>query len=77
MARWNIVHDHHFQGHGVTPRHLFIDFSNSLTQKHKYRHQDYISSSTLWKMVWPKLQQSVALEATLSVDSWLILSGVA
>ena len=29
------------------------------------------------KMVWPKLQQSVALEATLSVDSWLILSGVA
>ena len=28
-------------------------------------------------MVWPKQQQSVVLEATLSVASWLILSGVA
>ena len=34
----------------------------------------YIS---LWKMVWPKLQHSVVLEATLNVDSWLIHSGVA
>ena len=31
----------------------------------------------MWKMVWPKLQQRVVLEATLSVDSWLIHSGVA
>ena len=28
-------------------------------------------------MVWPKLQHSVALQATLRVVFWLILSGVA
>ena len=47
--RWNIVHDLHFQGHGVAPRHLFIDFRTPWPKKHRYRHQDYISSMFLAK----------------------------
>ena len=31
--RWNIVHDFHFQGHGVAPRHLFIDFRTPWPKK--------------------------------------------
>ena len=44
-----IVHDLHFQGHGVAPRHLFIDFRTPWPKKHRYRHQDYISSMFLAK----------------------------
>ena len=47
--RWYIVHDLHFQGHGVAPRHLFIDFRTPWLKKHRYRHQDYISSMFLAK----------------------------
>ena len=43
------VHDLHFQGHGVAPRHLFIDFRTPWPKKHRYRHQDYISSMFLAK----------------------------
>ena len=43
------LHDLHFQGHGVAPRHLFIDFRTPWPKKHRYRHQDYISSMFLAK----------------------------
>ena len=43
------VHDLHFQGHRVAPRHLFIDFRTPWPKKHRYRHQDYNSSMFLAK----------------------------
>ena len=47
----------------------------SQTVANLYNHQSTVR--TLWKMVWPKPQQSVVLQATLGVVFWLILSGVA
>ena len=43
------LHDLHFQGHGMAPRHLLIDFRTPRPKKHRYRHQGYISSMFLAK----------------------------
>ena len=43
------LHDLHYQGHGVAPQDLFIDFRTPWPKKHRYRHQDYLSSMFLAK----------------------------
>ena len=42
-------HDFPLQGHGVAPQDLFIDSRTSCLKKHRYRHQDYLSSMFLTK----------------------------